>query len=115
MKQLELEEVEPGRWRVRKFRPNPLHARSPLPRPMIISDIMDPVEQVDDRFYTSKNAFRKVGRSLGLIEVGNEKFKPRTRQSQTRAAKEARQASIKKAVEMVRAGNINHKSRSNRP
>jgi hypothetical protein len=71
VKQLELEEVEPGRWRVRKFRPNPLHARSPLPRPMIISDIMDPVEQVDGRFYTSKSAFRKVGRSLGLIEVGN--------------------------------------------
>jgi hypothetical protein len=110
---VELIEIEPGRWRVK--RPPLEPARSDLPMPHVISDIMPPTEQVDGRFYTSKSAFRKVGRSLGLTEVGNEKPKPRVRLSQTRAAAEARRASIKKAVEMVRAGNINHKSRSNRP
>jgi hypothetical protein len=104
VKQLELEEVEPGRWRVRKFRPNPLHARSPLPRPMIISDIMDPVEQVDGRFYTSKSAFRKVGRSLGLIEVGNEKMKPKTRASADPVEKRRRRDSIQKAIAEYQQG-----------
>jgi hypothetical protein len=70
---------------------------------------MEPVEQVDGRFYTSKRAFRAVGRANGLIEVGNERPKPRVKLSQTRAAAEGRRSSIKKAIEQVRAGNINSK------
>jgi hypothetical protein len=111
---IELEEFEPGRWRVKKARHEKQRAEN-MPLPFVISDIMPPTEQVDGKFYTSKSAFRKVGRSLGLTEVGNEKPKPRVRLSQTRAAAEGRRASIKKAIEMVRAGNINQQSRSRRP
>ena len=66
--------------------------------PYVISDTMDAVEQVDGKFYTSKSQFRAVGRSLGLIEVGTEKFKPRQRASSDRAAKEARVRAIRKAL-----------------
>jgi hypothetical protein len=104
---IRLVEVGPGKWRVKK--PSPKAARSNLPLPYVISDIMDPVEQVDGRFYTSKRAFRAVGKANGLIEVGNEKPKPRVKLSQTRAASESRRASIRKAVEQVRAGNVNSK------
>jgi hypothetical protein len=104
---VELEEIGPGRWRVKKV--SQKIARSNLPLPYVISDIMDPVEQVDGRFYTSKREFRAVGKANGLIEVGNEKPKPRARLSQSRAASESRRASIRKAVEQVRAGNFNSK------
>ena len=104
---VELEEFEPGRWRVRRER---LFAPvSDLSRPNVISDIMPATEQVDGKHYTSKSAFRAVGRANGLTEVGNEKPKPRARISQTRAAAESRRNSIKKAIEQVRAGNINSK------
>jgi hypothetical protein len=72
---------------------------------MVISDTMDPLEQVDGKFYTSKRQYRAVGRAHGLTEVGNERPKPRTtRPSQTREQKDRRRASLKKAVERVRAG-----------
>lgn len=99
---VELEEVEPGKWRIKRAR-LPV-AKSDLPLPYVISDIMPPTEQVDGNFYTSKRQFRAVGRALGLTEVGNEKPKPKVRVSQTRAAQEARRASIKTAVEKVKAG-----------
>lgn len=99
-------EVEPGRWRVDK-RAIPA-ARSALPGPNIISDIMDPTEQVDGRFYTSKAAFRAVGRAHGLIEVGTEKFKPKKRATDSREEKDRRRQSLKKALEKYRAG---HRSR----
>jgi len=100
---VDLEEFAPGRFRVRRER---LSAPvSDLPRPHVISDIMDPLEQVDGRFYTSKRQYRAVGRAHGLTEVGNERPKPRTmRPSQTREQKDRRRASLKKAVEHVRAG-----------
>lgn len=79
-------------------------ARSALPLPYVISDTMEPTEQVDGRFYTSKSQFRAVGRALGLIEVGNEKFKPKTRVSADPAFRRKRQSAIKTAVEKVRAG-----------
>jgi len=72
---VELVEIEPGRWRVKRREPQP--ARSDLPMPHVISDIMEPTEQVDGKFYTSKRQYRAVGRALGLTEVGNEKPKPR--------------------------------------
>ena len=78
-------------------------ARSDLPRPYVISDTMPPTEQVDGRFYESKAAFRAVGRSLGLIEVGNEKPKPKRRASDDRAVKQARQQAIKRSIEKMRS------------
>ena len=105
---IELEEFEPGRWRVRRERHEKQRAEN-MPLPFVISDTMEPVEQVDGRFYTSKRAFRAVGRANGLIEVGNERPKPRVKLSQTRAAAEGRRSSIKKAIEQVRAGNISSK------
>ena len=65
---------------------------------------MEQTEQVDGKYYTSKAAFRAVGRALGLTEVGNERFKPRTRPTDTREVKQARRGAIKKAVERYRAG-----------
>jgi hypothetical protein len=74
---VELVEVEPNKWRVKRTPQN--FARSEHPLPYIISDTMPPTEQVDGKFYTSKRAFRAVGRALGLTEVGTEKFKPKLR------------------------------------
>jgi hypothetical protein len=98
---VELIEVEPGRYRVKRTAQN--FARSNLPLPYVISDIMEPTEQVDGNFYTSKRKFRAVGRSLGLTEVGTEKFKPKLRSSAEKGQKEARVQSIKKAMEAYRA------------
>ena len=96
-------EVAPGKWRL--ISSKQLKAkRSNLPLPYVISDTMDPVEQVDGKFYTSKSQFRAVGKSLGLIEVGNEKPKPKTtRASTSRAAEEKRNRAIKRALEQVRS------------
>jgi hypothetical protein len=71
---------------------------------MVISDEMPPTEQVDGRFYTSKAAFRAVGRALGLTEVGNEKPKSRTRPSETPEARRQRKEALKTAAEKYRAG-----------
>ena len=101
---VELEEFEPGRWRVK--RPELRHKRShTLPLPFVISDTMDPTEQVDGNFYTSKREFRSVGKALGLIEVGNETFhvKPRTRASDSRVETEKRVRSVKKAIEKFKS------------
>ena len=97
-----LVEVEPGRWRADRRGIAP--ARSDLPRPYVISDIMEPTEQVDGRFYTSKAAFRAVGRTLGLTEIGNEKAKPKIRASATREEKEKRKKSLKLALDKYKAG-----------
>jgi hypothetical protein len=99
---MKLIEVEPGRWRVSR-ETTPV-ARSPLPLPYVISDEIPPTEQVDGRFYTSKRQFRAVGRALGLTEVGNEKFKPKVRGTETREWKEGQERSWKKAVERYQAG-----------
>lgn len=98
---VELIEIEPGRWRVKR---TPQHfARSEHPIPYVISDIMPPTEQVDGRFYTSKRAFRAVGRALGLTEVGTEKFKPKQRATNDPAVKEGRRQALRKAVEQYKA------------
>jgi hypothetical protein len=99
---LKLVEVEPGKFRIERKRPKA--ARSNLPLPYVISDIMDPVEQVDGRFYTSKSAFRRVGRQLGLTEVGTEKLTHKVvRASSTRKAQEGRRNAIRKAIARVDA------------
>jgi hypothetical protein len=80
-------------------------ARSDLPLPYVISDQMDPTEQVDGKFYTSKSEFRKVGRSQGLTEVGTEKPKLKTtRASADPAEKKRRRNSIGKAISEYKAG-----------
>jgi len=98
---IKLVEVEPGKWRVDRPRHRP--ARSDLPLPYVISDIMPETEQVDGKFYTSKRAFRAVGKAHGLIEIGNEKQKPKVRESASRAATERRRQSIRKAVEKFKS------------
>lgn len=75
--------------------------RSDFPCPSVITDSMPATEQVDGKYYESKRAFRAVGRSLGLTEVGNEKPKPRTRPSATEQAKRARQEAIAKAIARI--------------
>jgi len=97
-----LYQVGPNRWTNRP--PERAAARSPMPTPMVISDTMEPTEQVDGKFYTSKRQFRAVGRALGLIEVGNEKPKPKQRATNDRATKDARRASLKTALEKFKAG-----------
>jgi hypothetical protein len=100
---VELVEIEPGRFRVRRDRA-PV-ARSSLPCPAVISDEMPPTEQVDGRFYTSKAAFRAVGRALGLTEVGNEKPKRKTtRSTDDPAVKRKRREAIGKAAAEYRMG-----------
>lgn len=102
MATLELEEFEPNRFRIK--RPPRQSARSDLPLPNVISDIMEAAEQVDGKFYTSKAQFRAVGRALGLTEVGNEKPKPKQRPSVSHETKRQRRADIKTALEKYRAG-----------
>jgi hypothetical protein len=98
---VELIEIAPGRYRVKRTPQN--FARSDLPRPFIISDAMPPTEQVDGVFYESKSAFRAVGKKLGLIEVGNSKLPPRQRPSASPQQEAARVQSVKKAMEKVRS------------
>ena len=102
MSEIRLIEIEPGRFVVDKPRLPP--ARSLLPCPMVISDEMEPVEQVDGRFYTSKRKFRAVGRAHGLIEVGNEKPKPHVRSTDFEITKQRRRAAIKSAVARYKSG-----------
>ena len=99
---VELIEIEPGRW-VIKRPPRPM-ARSDLPMPYVISDIMPPTEQVDGKFYTSKRQFRAVGRALGLVEVGNEKLPPKQRSTLSTAEKTKRKKQIATAIEKYKAG-----------
>jgi len=65
---------------------------------------MPATEQVDGRFYTSKSQFRAVGKQLGLIEIGTEKFKPKVRSTDLVETKQARRKVLKTALEKYRAG-----------
>lgn len=93
-----LYQTGPNSWSNRP--PEAPRARSALPMPMLISDIMPPTEQVDGKFYTSKRAFRAVGRALGLTEVGTEKPKPRKRTDDKKGRREA----VQKAIARYKAG-----------
>ena len=99
---VKLIEVEPGRWRV--DRPCRLVARSDFPLPHIISDQMEPTEHVDGRYYTSKRAFRAVTRAEGLIEIGNERFKPKPRTTTLKPTKDQRRRQIHEAVARYKSG-----------
>lgn len=101
---VELIEIEPGKWRVKRTPQN--FARSEHPLPYVISDTMPPTEQVDGKFYTSKRAFRAVGRAHGLTEVGTEKFKPKPKGAShaDKSQRERRRQSLSKAIEQYKAG-----------
>lgn len=79
-------------------------ARSTLPMPYVISDEMPPTEQVNGQFYTSKKAFRAVGKALGLTEVGNEKPKPKRPSTSDPSVKRARLESIRIGMARYRSG-----------
>jgi hypothetical protein len=70
----------------------------------VISDEMPETEQVDGKFYTSKAKFRAIGRALGLIEVGNEKQKPKTRETLKRETKVQRRRTLEKAIAEYKQG-----------
>jgi hypothetical protein len=69
---------------------------------MVISDEMPPTEQVDGKFYTSKRAFRAVGRANGLTEVGDQQFKPKWRSTDLAEVKARRRQTLKRAVDRVK-------------
>lgn len=101
------EQLAEGRWRWNGGRIRPEPARSDLPMPHVISDIMDPVEQVDGKFYTSKAAFRAVGRAHGLTEVGNDPARLRKKTSRSTddpTTKRARKNAIGTAISQYKAG-----------
>jgi hypothetical protein len=101
---VELIEVEPGKWRVKRLSQPP--ARSRLPLPYVISDTMEPTEQVDGKFYTSKQQFRAVGKALGLVEVGNDKARFHVKQQRTsdsRVETEKRARAVKTAIEKFKS------------
>lgn len=102
MVEVRIVEIEPGRFVVDKPRTAP--ARSAFSCPSVISDEMPPGEQVDGKIYTSKSAWRAVGKAYGMIELGTEKQKPHVRMSSRRETKEARRMAIKKAVERYKSG-----------
>lgn len=61
--------------------PKPQHepARSNLPFPRIMSDVMAPVQSMlDGKLYESKSALRATYRAAGCVEVGNDpaRFRP---------------------------------------
>jgi len=99
---VELVEVEPGKWRVKKA--SQKIARSDLPCPQIISDIMSPVEQVDGRYYESKSAFRAVGRANGLTEVGTSKLEPKRRATDSPEHKRKIRDTLSKVVSEYKQG-----------
>jgi hypothetical protein len=99
---MKLIEIAPNRFRfVRETLPP---ARSDLPRPYVISDEMSATEQVDGKFYTSKAAFRAVGRAHGLTEVGTEKFREKQRETERFTTRQKRREALTIAREKVRAG-----------
>lgn len=78
--------------------------RSDLPLPYVISDVMEPVEHVDGKFYTSKRAYRRVGREHGLTEVGNERLPPKQRSTNDPKVARERKQTIKNAIDKFRDG-----------
>lgn len=64
-------------------------ARSDLPFPRIMSDVMEPLQSMlDGKFYDSKSALRATYRAAGCVEVGNDpaRLKQRERKKVDRKA-----------------------------
>src|SRR5262245_1496798 len=92
--------VGPNRWRWNTGKVRPVAA----PAPYVISDTMEPTEQVDGKFYTSKAKFRAIGRSLGLTEVGTERPKFKVRGPVTHETRRQRRQAFEKAIAEYRQG-----------
>lgn len=70
-----------GREVYRRVDTGPAPQRSDLPRPMVITDTMDPVQSAaDGKWYTSKSTIRAGYKAHGLVEVGNDPARLRVRQ-----------------------------------
>lgn len=85
-------------------KPRPAPQRSDLPCPLIMSDIMDPVQsQVDGKIYDSKSAIRAGYKAAGVTEVGNDpaRLKPFVRPKTDR---KAIKATVEKAVARFNRG-----------
>jgi hypothetical protein len=79
--------------------------RSDLPCPLVISDIMEPVQsQVSGKIYDTKSGLRAEYRATGHIEKGNDKRPPwkmpRTSRAQVKET-------VKKAIARVDRGERN--------
>ena len=72
--------------------------------PYVIRDEMEPTEQVNGQFYTSKAKFRQVGRELGLIEVGNEKFPVKRRSTEAPGYAGKLRETIQRVMEEYKSG-----------
>jgi hypothetical protein len=100
------EKIGEGRWRWVSGIERPAPARSELAFPMVISDEMDALEQVDGKFYTSKAKFRAVGRAHGLVEVGNDpaRFRTKRRATDSRETKAQRRRTLERAIAEYKQG-----------
>lgn len=68
-------QVLPAHEVMRKKEIERARKRSSLEKPYVIGDCMDAIRHPSTgEFFESKSEFRKVTRSLGLTEVGNESF-----------------------------------------
>lgn len=83
-------------------------ARSDLPCPLIMSDVMEPVQsQATGKMYDSKSAIRAEYKRLGMVEIGNDpaRFKPRQRKKTDR--REIKDTVEKAAARFKRGERVN--------
>lgn len=79
--------------------------RSSLAMPMVISDIMEPVQsQATGKIYDTKSGLRAEYRATGHVEVGNDKRPPFKKPRVTRAEV---QKTVQKAAARVERGERN--------
>lgn len=80
-------------------------ARSRLPCPMVISDIMEPTRHMaTNAMMTSKRAFRAMTKASGCIEVGDEPLQPR---KPVKMDRKKRRDDIKKSIYNLKNGRRN--------
>lgn len=89
--------------------PLPPPARSDLPCPQVLSDVMDAVQsQVSGKFYESKSALRAEYRATGHIEKGNDKRPPwkmpRTSRAEVRATVQKARARVERGERNIHKG-----------
>jgi hypothetical protein len=79
--------------------------RSDLPAPMVITDIIEPVQsQETGKFYDSKSALRAEYRAYGNIEIGNDK---REKRKPARTSRKDIKKVVEKAAARVERGERN--------
>lgn len=76
-------------------------ARSFLPCPHIIGDVMEPVQSMaSGKYYESKSAIRAEYKRLGMVEIGNDPARIRPRD---RTKKKVDRKAIKTTLEIAEA------------